>query len=84
MSNGIILDVPEISLTSKSYQDMTLPELLELRDKIVKYKADMLRLENGKEMFKFAMGRIQSFIYLRRTHRKSGLVIPYDKDITTD
>ena len=79
------LHIPEpTSLTSKRYSDMTLPELLETRDKIISFEKDIKRLDNGNELYKFAMSHLQHYIYYRRTHRSSGLVIPYNKDITND
>jgi hypothetical protein len=82
--NGIILDVPTTPLTSRRYEDMTLPELLQTRDNLIANKDDILKLNDGKTLYKFAVGRLQSFIYYRRTHRAGGLIIPYDKDLNTD
>ena len=71
-------------LTSKKYEDMTLPELLETRDKLIEFKDQIKKEHNGTQMLKFALGRVQQLIHYRRTHRKSGLVIPYNKDIMND
>ena len=69
------------SLTERKYEDMTLPELLETRDKLIENKKEIHACLDGVNLFKFAMGRLQTLIYNKRTQRKSGLVIPYNKDI---
>ncbi len=72
-----ILHAP--SLTSIKYEDMSLSELLETRDRIHAAKDDI-----ESHLFGFAMAKLQMLIHHRRTHRKSGLVIPYDENITSD
>lgn len=58
---------------------MTLPELLETRDKII---ANRKRIP--KRLYTFGLGRLQYEIYKRRTTTKSGLYVPYDKNRTED
>lgn len=67
----------------RKLDSLKLPELLELRDTIISYQADIKR-DHPKGTYSLVLGKIQSWIYYRRTHRNSGLIIPYSKDITSE
>jgi hypothetical protein len=74
---------PSIPINGTNLSSYSLPELLSLRDKIVDNKHH-IRRDYGAKGYSLVLGKIQEWIHYRRTHRKSGLIIPYSKDITTD
>ena len=81
------LEKASCTLSSKRYEDMTLPELLETRDKIKDNKKAIQKVgleQRRPKLFEFAMARLQQHIHRRRTIRASGLIIPYNSDIDYD
>lgn len=69
----------KVEVTTIRYKDMSLAELLELRDKIHSHKN-----QTDKKFYVKAMGYLQSLIYKKRTTTKGGLFIPYNKDRTEE
>lgn len=67
------------SLHQKPLNSYTLSDLLKLRKDIVGQK-DHFISKYGKQGYASLAGKIQSWIYYRRTHRSSGIIAPYDKD----
>lgn len=84
MINRVIPDVEGRVLPGKSFGDMSLPELLQARKTLVQHEKDIKKMKDGKNLYKFAVARLQHWIYHRRTHRKSGLIIPYSNEVMTD
>ena len=71
------------SLHKKNLEDYSLSDLLKLREDIVGCKDEIIK-RYGPKGYEAVAGKVQAFIWKRRTHRKSGIIIPYNKDITED
>lgn len=82
-SQSILYSNSLTSLHRNSLDKYSLSDLLKLREDVKGQKKDIIK-QHGKQNYSMVLGKIQSYIWYRRTHRKSGLIIPYDKDITED
>lgn len=61
----------------------SLADLIKLREDLVGQKKDIIE-KWGKRNYAMVMGKVQSYIWKKRTHTKSGLIVPYDKDKVND
>lgn len=61
----------------------SLKDLLKIREDVIGQKTHFIE-KYGTKGYQRIIGKIQSWIWYRRTHTKSGLLIPYDKDRVDD